>query len=151
MNENPVGMQIQRETYLLQYSILLILNKQAGNNLNNKSGKDTIHHVVIVNLVYRSKRNQTCHDKSVRKSAAMLSSNGWKVKADVRGYRRPNSICVDHQCRRPDIIAKKGRVTRIIEWETPDSFNKDRKQHSVFRKYARRHKNIHSSVKICDI
>jgi hypothetical protein len=106
--------------------------------------------VVTANLANRSKRNQTCHDKSVRRSAAMLSSNGWKVEADVKGYPQPKSICVDNKCKRPDIVAKKGKETRIIEWETPDSFDKDRDQHSVFRKFARRQKNTHTSVKICD-
>ena len=101
-------------------------------------------------MANRSKHNQTCHNSAVKKSADMLSANGWDVQADVSGYGRPNSICVDNQCRRPDIVAKKGRTTRIIEWETPDSYAKDRDQHSVFRKYARRHNNTHSSIKICD-
>lgn len=101
-------------------------------------------------MAYRSKRNQTCHDRAVRRSAGMLSSNGWYVHADVPGYKRPKSVCVDNQCKRPDIIAKKGKTTKIIEWETPGSYKKDRAQHSVFRKYARRHYNTHSSVKICD-
>ena len=98
----------------------------------------------------RSKYEQSCHNKSVRRSAGHLKANGWKVQADVRGYDQPDSICVDNECRRPDIIAKKGRETRIIEWETPKSYDKDRAQHSVFRKYARRHNNTHSSVKVCD-
>ena len=102
-------------------------------------------------MTKRSKNEQTCHDESVRRSAGMLRANGWKVQADVSGYERPNSICVDNECRRPDIIAKKRGDTRIIEWETPTSYEKDRDQHSVFRKYARRRSNTHSSVKICDI
>lgn len=101
-------------------------------------------------MTKRSKHEQTCHDKAVRKSAGMLRTNGWSVKADVSGYKRPDSICEDSQCRRPDIVAKKGKETRIIEWETPNSFDKDKEQHSVFRKHARRHSNTHSSVKICD-
>ena len=102
-------------------------------------------------MTKRSKRNQTCHNASVKRSADMLSSYGWKVKADIPEYPRPKSICVDNQCRRPDIIATKGREKRIIEWETPDSYEKDRDQHTVFRKYARRSNNTHTSIKICDI
>ena len=98
----------------------------------------------------RSKREQTCHDGAVRRSAGMLRANGWRVQADVTGYKRPDTICIDNICKRPDILAKKGKATRIIEWETPNSFNRDREQHSIFRKYARRHTNTHSSVKICD-
>jgi len=102
-------------------------------------------------MTKRSKNEQTCHDSAVRRSAGMLRANGWKVQADVTGYKRPNSICEDNECRRPDIIAKKGRETKVIEWETRDSYEKDRSQHSVFRKHARRNSNTHSSVKVCDV
>lgn len=102
-------------------------------------------------MTKRSTHKQTCHDKAVRRSAGMLSANGWRVKADISGYKRPKSLWVDGQRRRPDIIARKRGTTRIIEWETPNSFEKDRDQHSVFRKYARRNKNTHSSVKICGL
>jgi len=101
-------------------------------------------------MVKRSKNEQTCHDSAVRRSAGMLRANGWKVKADVSGYKKPDTLCVDDVCKRPDIIAKKGGRTKIIEWETSNSFDKDREQQSVFRKYARRHNNTSSSVKICD-
>lgn len=102
-------------------------------------------------MAKRTRDEQTCHNIAVRRSAGQLRSNGWKVKADIPDYERPSSICVDGECRRPDIIAKKGRETKIIEWETPDSYEKDRAQHSVFRKFARHHNNVHSSVKVCDI
>lgn len=102
-------------------------------------------------MTKRSRHSQTCHDSSVSRSAAMLRANGWSVKADISGFKRPDSLCVDDQCRRPDIVAKKNGITKIIEWETPDSYENDQDQHSVFRKYARRHTNTHSSVKICDI
>jgi len=101
-------------------------------------------------LAKRSKYEQTCHDSAVRRSASHLKTNGWKVKADVSGYERPPTFCVDDECRRPDIVATKKGITKIIEWETPTSFTKDKKQHSVFRKYARRHTNTTSSVKVCD-
>ena len=101
-------------------------------------------------MAKRKKSDQTCHDSAVRRSAGMLRANGWNVKADVSGYKQPDSICVDNTCKRPDIVAKKEGHTKIIEWETPNSYDKDREQHSVFRKYARRHNNTSSSVKICD-
>ena len=103
----------------------------------------------VERLMKRSKYGQTCHDSAVRKSAGMLRANGWIVNADVSGYKRPDTICVDNECRRPDIIANKRGKTRVIEWETPNSYQKDKAQHSVFRKYARRHRNTNSSVKIC--
>jgi len=105
---------------------------------------------VIRKMTKRSKYEQTCHNRAVRKSASMLRANNWKVKADIRGFDQPDLICVDNVCRRPDIIAKKDGQTRIIEWETCNTFYKDRGQHSIFRKHARGHSNIHTSVKICD-
>ena len=101
-------------------------------------------------MVRRNQDEQTCHDSAVRRSAGHLKSNGWKVKADISGYEKPSKICVDDQCRKPDIVATKKGITKIIEWETSNSYDKDREQHSVFRKYARRHLHTHSSVKICD-
>lgn len=102
-------------------------------------------------MAKRSKYEQTCHDTAVRRSAAALKANGWRVKADVNGYKRPSTLSVDGENRRPDIIATKNGKKRIIEWETPSSIDKDRKQHQVFRKYARRHQNTHSSVKQCGL
>jgi len=101
-------------------------------------------------MTKRTIHEQSCHNTAVRRSAGQLKSYGWKVKADISGYEKPSSISVDGERRRPDIIAKKGRETKIIEWETPTSYDKDREQHSVFRKFARRNNNVHSSVKICD-
>lgn len=80
----------------------------------------------------------------------MLEVNGWNVKADVPGFPRPQTLCVDGDCRRPDIIAKKGREVQVIEWETPDSVDKDADQHHVLRTYAWRH-GWHFHVKVCDV
>lgn len=102
-------------------------------------------------LAKRTKHEQTCHDEAVRRSAAQLKANEWSVKADVEGYKRPPTLAVDGENRRPDIIATKNGERRIIEWETPSSIDKDRDQHHVFRTYARRHKNTHSSVKQCSV
>ena len=54
-------------------------------------------------MVRRNQDEQTCHDSAVRRSAGHLKSNGWKVKADIPGYEKPSKICVDDQCRKPDI------------------------------------------------
>ncbi len=102
-------------------------------------------------MTKRTKYEQTCHDAAVRRSASALKANRWRVKADVEGYNRPQTLSVDGENRRPDIIATKNGETRIIEWETPNSIDKDKKQHQVFRKYARRHKNTHTSVKQCGL
>ena len=77
------------------------------------------------------------HDESVIRRAAGLESYGWRVKADVRGFERPPDIRVARHYIRPDIIAKKGKWTRIIEVETPDTWERDGEQIRLLRKYAR--------------
>lgn len=78
------------------------------------------------------------HDKSVIRRAAALKTYGWGVRADAGDFRRPRPIRIDGQIVIPDIVARKGKRTRIIEVETPESFNKDRKQRMLLRKHARR-------------
>ena len=98
----------------------------------------------------RNGHGQTCHDSAVRRSASGLQSNGWQVKADVSGFPKPETLAINGQKRRPDIIATKGADTRIIEWETPSSLGKDKGQHAAFRSYARQHKNTHAYVRVCN-
>lgn len=89
-------------------------------------------------MANRSGYRQTCHDNAVSRSAGQLASWGYKVWADIPGYPRPQTLCIDGDCRRPDIIAKKGRKIQIIEWETPESVDRDAYQHHVLRTWARR-------------
>ena len=93
----------------------------------------------------RSKRNQTCHNKSVAKRAAGLIANGWKVKADILDYEQPKIL----NGSRPDIDATKGKKRRVIEVETLDSRFKDRQQHRNLRQYANTKKNTKFMVRTC--
>lgn len=88
---------------------------------------------------------QTCHDSSVRRRAAGLKANGWKVKADVSGFTRPSTL----NGSRPDIDARKGHNRRIIEVETKDSRKKDRQQQQNLRKFARSRKNTQFMMRTC--
>jgi len=97
-------------------------------------------------MAKRTKHNQTCHNSSVAKRAAGLVANDWKVKADISGYKQPETL----NGARPDIIAKKGGITRIIEVETPESMKKDKEQHKKLRDYARNRKNTEINVRTCD-
>ena len=101
-------------------------------------------------MATRSGYRQSCHDAAVRRSALMLEANGWRVKADLYGFTRPSKLCVDGECRKPDIIATKGRETQVIEWETPESIDKDSYQHHILRTYAWR-RGWHFHVKICAV
>lgn len=75
------------------------------------------------------------HDRKVAQVAGGYKARGWKVAADIPGYKRPKTV----GGRRPDVIAKKGLKTRIVEVETPSSVDskRDVEQQSTFRKWAR--------------
>lgn len=83
-------------------------------------------------MVKRLKASQKKHDKTVRKVAGGYKGQGWKVYADVSGYPKPRTIYK----KRPDVIARKGKETRIVEVETPSSYKKDIQQRNAFKRYA---------------
>lgn len=97
----------------------------------------------------RSNRNQTCHDISVARRAAGLRANGWRVSADIEGYKQPKTLRVSGRGVRPDIIARKGKRTKVVEVETPDTRFRDRPQHRLLRQYGRTHKNTEVNVRTC--
>ena len=82
----------------------------------------------------RSKSRHSAHDKRVEQIAGKLNRENWRVKADIPGYEKPRPIGKDK--RRPDIEATKHGHRRIVEVETPDTVNKDRKQQQSFRRHA---------------
>lgn len=83
-------------------------------------------------MAKRSARQQSKHDARVRKVAGGYKSQGWKVKADVRGYSAPRTI----YGKRPDVIATKGKRARIVEVETRASMKKDIPQRNAFKRFA---------------
>lgn len=100
----------------------------------------------------RSTHNQTCHDESVRRRAAGLEAAGWYVRADLPEYdEKPPKLCVDGECAIPDIYATYGKYTRIIEVETPDTIDKDWKQHNILRRWRNQHNNVEVNIRECDV
>lgn len=79
-------------------------------------------------------KKTSIHDKKVRVTASRYKREGWKVRADLPGYKRPNSI--GKYKRVPDVVARKGKRTRIFEIETPKSLKTDRAQRGTFKKHA---------------
>ena len=77
---------------------------------------------------------QSKHDAKVKEVASRLKRQGWKVKADVKGYKRPDPIGMYGHI--PDIQAEKAGARKIIEVETRDSMQRDKKQHEAFRRSA---------------
>jgi len=75
---------------------------------------------------------ETTHDRKVRKIAAAYEGMGYRVRADIYGYSAPRSI----RGRIPDVVAIRGKTTKIVEVETERAFARDRDQRGVFRDYA---------------
>jgi len=95
-------------------------------------------------MARRSPRQQGRHDKGVKATADYYSAHSYKVEADIEGFDQPESI----NGRRPDVIAKKGNETIIVEVETKDSVEADKAQQKVFENYADSHKNVKFRTKI---
>jgi len=83
-------------------------------------------------MTKRTSRKQSEHDARVRQIAGGYKSQGWKVKADIKGSSAPRTI----YGRQPDVIATKGKKMRIIEVETRDSLKKDVSQRNAFKRFA---------------
>ncbi len=79
-------------------------------------------------------RSQTTHNRKVQRISRELTKDGYSVKADVRGYKKPHPIGKSRS--RPDIVAKKSGHTRIIEVETPTSLIRDKEQLKTFVRSA---------------
>lgn len=87
-------------------------------------------------MAKRSKHDQTKHDRGVKASAEYYRRQGYKVDADIEGYRQPESF----NGRRPDVVARKGQDRVLLEVETKSSLESDRAQQDAFRRYANSHK-----------
>lgn len=83
-------------------------------------------------MVKRSLKQQSKHDARVKRIAGGYKSQGWKVKADIKGSPAPRTI----YGKQPDLIATKGNKMRIVEVETGSSMNKDVAQRNVFKRFA---------------
>ncbi len=84
----------------------------------------------------QSKRSQSNHDRAVRQWAQQLKDQGYRVKADVAGFSRPDTV----GGYRPDVDARRHDSQVLGEVETPDSVGSasDQKQQAAFRAAARR-------------
>ncbi len=96
----------------------------------------------------RSRKSQTKHDVEVRRIANRMEKQGFKVKADVSDFSKPDTI----GGYRPDVIATKGNQRKIYEVETPESVDKsrDKSQQNAFRNAANRSENTTFVRKITD-
>ncbi len=85
-------------------------------------------------MAKRSRSQQTKHDRKVGQIARRLDREGYRVKADLPGYERPDPI--GKAKRIPDVEATKRGTRKLVEVETEDSLEKDQKQQETFRRSA---------------
>lgn len=77
---------------------------------------------------------KTKHDSRVKQLAHRLRREGWNVKADISGFEQPDPIGEGNFI--PDVAAKKGGVTKLIEIADEKDEARDKDQHSAFRRSA---------------
>ena len=82
----------------------------------------------------RTKQEQSKHDAKVEQIAKNLQKQGYKVAADVKGFKQPDTMGGV----RPDVVATKPGERKIIEVETPQSVDsaRDKRQQEQFKKIA---------------
>lgn len=85
----------------------------------------------------RTKTGQKKHDSNVLKWAKQKEKEGFKVTADLPGWKKPPKI----EGGVPDGYAKKGKEKKMFEVETHDTLETDKKQRAKFRKWAKQSKN----------
>jgi len=94
----------------------------------------------------RSTKAQSIHDQVVKQIAERLARQKWNVKADLPGYGKPSPIGKDKRV--PDVEATKHGHRKIVEVETPDTVDKDRKQQQSFRRHAGQKPNTTFDVEV---
>jgi hypothetical protein len=91
---------------------------------------------------------QSTHDRRVRQEAERLRRNGWNVRADLPGYRKPYPIGQGGVT--PDVEAVKSGRRKLIEVETPNSVKADKDQHSTLCRSAAQKSNTTFKIVVTD-
>jgi hypothetical protein len=83
----------------------------------------------------RSKKSQCTHNATVKRLAKQYEQKGYKVKADIEGWEKPDTI----RSVRPDIIAEKSGHKTAVEVETKDSVDskRDLQQQKAFKNWSK--------------
>ncbi len=76
--------------------------------------------------------DETPHDRKVRRIAAAYFGIDYDVRADIPGFERPKPI----RGRIPDVVATRGKTTKIVEVETDQTFDRHKDQRDILRDYA---------------
>ena len=79
-------------------------------------------------------------------TAQQHERQGWDVKADLPGHKRPAPIGKDKRV--PDVEALKRGRRRIVEIETPEKVKADKGQHATFRRHAAHKENTKFRIEV---
>ncbi len=74
------------------------------------------------------------HDDRVLQLANSYKRKGYKVQADIRGFKQPEEIGKNDFI--PDLVASKAGYTKIVEVETQSSLQTDKEQLADFMRSA---------------
>lgn len=74
------------------------------------------------------------HNQKVKQVATGYKAQGYKVRADYKGYKRPLKV----RGRRADVVAIKGRDKVLVEVETRKSMASDSRQRQALKKIAKK-------------
>ena len=99
-------------------------------------------------MAKRNPAQQTKHDDKVRKCAQQYKRQGYEVKADLLGYKRPTLIGQDKRI--PDVEATKGGRREIVEVETPETAKAHKDQHATFRRHAAQKRNTKFRIEVTE-
>lgn len=99
-------------------------------------------------MAKRTSSKQTKHDTKVNQIAKQLQRQGYEVRADLPGYPCPAPIGKGKRV--PDIEAKRGARRKIIEVETPETVERDKEQHTVFRRSAAQKRNTSFKIEVTE-
>ena len=89
-------------------------------------------------MAKRSPRGQSKHDAKVERDAKALIRQGFDVKADLPGFKKPPAIGKKKLV--PDIFASKPGKVILEEVETLETNARDAAQHKAFQQSADRRK-----------
>lgn len=95
-------------------------------------------------MVERTKTGQRQHDLEVLKWGKQRQKEGFRVRVDLPKQERPSKIGGYI----PDGWAKKGKIEKLLEVETPETLKADEQQRAAFRKWAQQSPNKTFFVKV---
>jgi len=117
----------------------MFLELHFAKDVRELGSEQTILGVSVKAIGKRPSTEQRMYYRKVCEIAEQLQEDGWTVKANLPRYDRPRPI--GKYKRVPDIEAKKGNATKLIEVATLNTLKLDKKLRESLKKSAAQRKN----------